>query len=150
MLLDCSTLLQPGAVSLDVSVPDRDTAIRYATGLLKNDPAVLDLEGFTKAVLARERLHSTALPVGVAFPHTRKSVVQNVVLSALRLKPAVSFEGVMVHLIFVIGSPANRTADHLSVLAWLAKKMADAALLNQLLNVETPEGFCELLAAPTS
>lgn len=135
---------------MDVSVPDRDTAIRYATGLLKNDPAVLDLDGFTESVLAREHLHSTALPVGVAFPHTRKSMVQNVVLSALRLKPAVSFEGVMVHLIFVIGSPANRTADHLSVLAWLAKKVADAALLNQLLSVETPTDFCELLAAPTS
>lgn len=145
MSFDPSSLLVPKAVSLDADVPNRDAAIRLAARLLGPHPAMLDMEGFTEAVLAREWLHSTALPCGAAFPHARKSLVRDMVLSAVRLLPPVSFDGVMVRLVFVIGTPPDRTADHLALLAWLAKKIGDATLRGRLLAARTPAEFCESL-----
>jgi mannitol/fructose-specific phosphotransferase system IIA component (Ntr-type) len=146
MSFDPSSLLTPGAVSLDVNMPNSDAAIRAAASLLSFHPAILDAEGFTQAVLAREWLHSNALPCGVAFPHARKSFVRDVVLSAMRLQPAVVFNGIMVRLIFVIGTPPDRTEDHLALLAWLAKKMSDATLRDQLLTARTTREFCDCLS----
>jgi len=146
MLFDPSTLLTPEAVALEVEAPNRDSAIRAATGLLDPHPAILDAEGFTQAVLAREWLHSTALPCGVAFPHARKSLVQDVVLSAIRMREAIPFDGIPVRLVFVIGTPPDRTADHLALLAWLAKKMSDATIREQLLAARTPQEFCICLS----
>jgi len=146
MSFDPTSLLDPKAVSLDVDVPNRDAAIRMATGLLGGHPAIPDVESFTEAVLAREWLHSTALPCGAAFPHARKSFVRDIVLSAVRLHPAVQFDGVTVRLVFVIGTPPDRTADHLALLAWLAKKIGDSTLRDRLLAARTPAEFCDCLA----
>ncbi len=150
MLFLPSSLLIPEAVHLDLIVPDRDSAIHAAAALLGNHPGILDADEFARAVLEREHLHSTALPCGVAFPHARKPIVRDMVLSAVRLQTAVPFDDIMVRLVFLIGTPPNRTADHLALLAWLAKKMGDEAVRNRMLDAHTPQEFCDCLsdAAP--
>ncbi len=146
MPLDCLSLLTPDWVDLEVDAADRDAAIRAAARLLSRNPSIRDAEVFTQAVLARERLHSTALPNEVAFPHARSVVVQDVVVAAIRLRSAVDFDGSRVRLVFVIGTPPERTADHLALLAWLAKRMSVASVRDSLFAAGTPQEFCAALA----
>ena len=95
----------------------------------------LDERVIFEAVWERENLGSTGYGDGVAFPHARIEGLDKVSAMFARLDDAVDFDsldGKPVDLVFLLVSPENSGADHLTALATLSR-------------VLKTEGTCEKL-----
>lgn len=149
MSIRISKILQPSAVALDLKARERCPAIHEVIDQLAGNGAMANLAGFHDEVLARERIESTCLGNGVAFPHARTDHVKGLVIAVGRSVAGVDFETVhqTVHLIFVIGTPKKMVTDYLAVVGALARLLKDDGLRDRLMAAQTAEDFVGVLAA---
>lgn len=149
MAIRISKILVPEAVRLDLQARERCPAIHEVIEQLAGSVSVVNLEGFHQEVLAREKIESTCLGNGVAFPHARTDHVKGLVIAVGRSARGVDFETVhqTVHLIFVIGTPKKMVTDYLAVVGALARLLKDDGLRDKLMQAATAEEFVSVLAA---
>ncbi|GAB4243882.1 MAG: hypothetical protein OHK005_08500 [Candidatus Methylacidiphilales bacterium] len=149
MAIRISKILKPGEIALALKARERCPAIHEVIDQLAGNPSVVNLAGFHEEVLARERVESTCLGNGVAFPHARTDHVKGLVIAVGRSPSGIDFETVhqTVNLLFIIGTPKKMVTDYLAVVGALARLLKDDSLRDQLLAVPTTEEFIEVLAA---
>ena len=143
------SLLLPDRVVLDVRAADEVASIRAVAGALAGHPEVTDAAALANEVIERERLSSTALGSGVAFPHARTTLVKEIVVAVGRCVAGVPFAGNAepVHFIFVIGTPPDRAAAYLALVGTLARVLRSDTLRQKLLAVATADDFVAALRA---
>ena len=149
MLLSPAALLSPDRVLLDLRADDEAAAIRSVAGVFAGHPEVTDPTKLAGEVIDRERLSSTALGYGVAFPHARTALVKEIVVAAGRSAAGVPFVGSPepVRFIFVIGTPPDRAAQYLALVGTLARLLRSDAVRQKLLAAATPDDFVAVLRA---
>ena len=138
-----SELLVPAVLQLDLTAPYEEAAIRAVTARLADNPAVRDVNRLAAQVLEREKLSTTALGHGVAFPHARTGEVSQIVIAVGRSREGVVFResGQRVNFLFVIGTPPDRVAQYLALVGRLARLLKEESLRAQLLAATTAEEF---------
>jgi mannitol/fructose-specific phosphotransferase system IIA component (Ntr-type) len=148
MAIRISKILKESNIALDLKNQKRCPAIHEVIEQLATNESMVNLQGFHDEVLARERIESTCLGNGVAFPHARTDHVKGMVIAVGRSLEGVEFETVnqSVRLIFVIGTPKKMVTDYLSVVGSLARLLKDEGLRQRLLRAETASEFLEALA----
>ena len=129
-------------------------AIREIVDVLASDISgrkITKPEAFLKEVFAREQTHPSAVENGVAFPHARTDLVDEIVVGVARSRAGVSFgeNRQRAHLIFVIGVPERLLSDYLVCVGTLARLVKDETIRSRLLNAETPREFIEALTGDT-
>ena len=112
--------------------------------------AALDLssEKIYRALLAREKLGSTAIGEGIAIPHCRISECAEAAGCLLTLQEPIDFgstDGRDVDVIFVLLVPEEATQAHLNLLAALARSFSNADLRNRVRQTLDPEELRQLL-----
>ena len=144
-----TALLSPDRVLLDLYADDEATAIRAVAGRFAGHQEVTDPAGLADEVIARERLSSTALGYGVAFPHARTGLVKEIVVAVGRSVAGVPFVGSTepVRFLFVIGTPPDRAAQYLAFVGTLARLLRGDAVRQKLLAATTPDDFVAVLRA---
>lgn len=118
-------LITADLVALDLQAPDRDAATRALIDLLVAAGRVSDAEGFHADVRAREAQMATGMPGGIGLPHARSEHVTVPSLAVGRVPAGVDFgapDGPAT-LVFLIAAPAGGDADHLKILAALARRL---------------------------
>ncbi len=118
-------LITTDLVALDLEAPDRDTATRALIDLLVSAGRVTDADGFHADVRAREAQMATGMPGGIGLPHARSEHVTVPSLAVGRVPAGVDFgapDGPAT-LVFLIAAPAGGDADHLKILAALARRL---------------------------
>jgi PTS system fructose-specific IIA component len=138
-------LLQPARISLDIAATDKNEAIIEVARLLQHDPDLLDFECFSRELLARDELRSTAAGYGVAFPHARTDAVREIVIAAGRSTAGVRFGEETVHFIFVIGTPREKASEYLVAVGTLARLLRSEKIRAPLGKTATPEEFIRVL-----
>ena len=100
-------------------------------------------------MLAREDAHSTYMENGVAFPHARTDLVEQIIFGAGRSDEGLVFgaAGERVHLLFVIAVPRRLVNDYLVCVGALARVVNDAPTRAALRNCATAPEFIELIRA---
>ncbi len=108
-------------------------------------------EAFLEQVLAREQTHPSVVENGVAFPHARTELVDEIVIGVGRSRAGISFgeNQQRAHLIFVIGVPERLLSDYLVCVGTLARLAKNETTRSRLLNAETPHEFVESLTSET-
>jgi mannitol/fructose-specific phosphotransferase system IIA component (Ntr-type) len=98
-------------------------------------------------VLSREQANPSVAVNGVAFPHARTDLVDEIVLGIGRSRAGITFgeNGVRVRLIFVIGVPERLVNDYLICVGTLARLVKDDATRSALLHAQTPREFLDAL-----
>lgn len=142
--------LQPGCVALRRPVASLPEAVRLLAGLLAQSGEVSDAAAFAADVQKREALGATRIGGGLAIPHAKSKAVREVALAALTLDPPLGCttpDGEPVRMMFLIAAPDGANDLHIQVLAELAKLLMDKALCAKLMQAETPQAFCGLIAA---
>jgi mannitol/fructose-specific phosphotransferase system IIA component (Ntr-type) len=106
---------------------------------------------FLKQVLAREKMHPSAVENAVVFPHARTDLVDEIVVGVGRSRAGIPFgeDRERAHLIFVIGVPERLISDYLICVGTLARLVKDRTIRSTLLNAGTPHEFIEGLTAET-
>lgn len=124
-------------------------AIREIVDVLADTGKIGNADAFLEQVLARERTHPSVVENGVAFPHARTDLVDEIVVGAGRSRAGIPFSQNQqrAHLIFVIGVPERLLSDYLICVGMLARLVRDEAVRSTLLNVEVPREFVSALTA---
>jgi mannitol/fructose-specific phosphotransferase system IIA component (Ntr-type) len=124
-------------------------AIREIVDVLADTGKIGNADAFLEQVLARERTHPSVVENGVAFPHARTDLVDEIVVGVGRSRAGIPFSQNQqrAHLIFVIGVPERLLSDYLICVGMLARLVRDEPIRSTLLNVETPREFVSALTA---
>ena len=140
-------LLSPERVLLDLRADDETAAIRTVAGLLAHDPQVVDAARLADEVIERERLSSTSMGSGVAFPHARTALVKDIVTAVGRSTAGVPFGSKRepVHFVFIIGTPPDRAPQYLAFVGTLARLLRAESTRQKLLAAATPAAFVAAL-----
>src|SRR3989454_3977607 len=117
-------------------------AIREVVDVLASDISgrkIAKSEAFLEQVLAREQTHPSVVENGVAFPHARTDLVDEIVVGIGRSHAGLPFgqNGVRARLIFVIGVPERLVNDYLICVGTLARLVRDDATRSALLHAQT-------------
>ena len=129
-------------------------AIREIVDVLASDISgrkIVKPEAFLEQVLAREQTHPSDVENGVAFPHARTDLVDEIVIGIGRSRAGIPFgeNKQRAHLIFVIGVPERLLSDYLVCVGTLARLVKDETIRSRLLKTETSHEFIETLTADT-
>jgi len=129
-------------------------AIREIVNVLASDirgRKIGNPEAFFEQVLAREQTHPSIVENGVAFPHVRTDLVDEIVIGIGRSRAGIPFgeNQQRAHLIFMIGVPERLLSDYLVCVGTLARLVKDQMIRSRLLNADTPHEFIQALTADT-
>ena len=151
MAIALSDLLDERQVILQLRSRKLPNALREIIQLLAQNRKIDDAERFLEQVLARELEHPSAVEKGVAFPHARTDLVDEIVAGIGRSRAGIPFgeNQPRAHLIFVIGVPERLISDYLICVGMLARLVKDDTIRSKLLNAETPREFIDALTAET-
>ena len=151
MPIALADLLTEQQVILRLSSRKPANAIREIVQLLAQTGKIANPDAFLEQVLARERTHPSVVENGVAFPHARTDLLDEIVIGVGRSRAGIRF-GENQHranLIFVIGVPERLLSDYLVCVGTIARLAKDDAIRSRLLNVETAREFIDALTADT-
>ena len=142
-------VLDERSVTLELQGRTCEEALREIIATMRCEGRVDEPEKLFTEVLARERVHSTFMGRGVAFPHARTSLVNQICLGIGRSREGVSFgpQGELAHLIFVIAVPQRMVTDYLTCVGALARLSSDEETRAALDEAKTPAEFVEVLRA---
>lgn len=127
-------LITPELVALGLTATGRDDVVRQLIDLLVTAGRVTDPEGFHADVKAREAQMATGMPGGIGLPHARSAHVTVPSLAVGTVPAGVDFGGPdgPATLVFLIAAPAEGDADHLQILAALARRLVHESFRSSL------------------
>lgn len=140
--VNISSLLKKEQI-LFLDAKSREEACTTLAEALDQGGHLPQLEEFEKALLEREKIISTGIGMGVAIPHAKLSGFSDFCL-AIGIQKAEgidwdALDGSHVHLIFMIGGPADRQTDYLKILSRLTGAIKDEKRRSALLKCQTAE-----------
>ena len=102
------------------------------------------------SLIARERLGSTGLGLGMAIPHCRIKDCSSIIGSLVKLEQAIDFDaidGQPVDVLFVLLVPEQAHDEHLKVLATLAERFSNPDFCQQLRSATDSESLFSIATA---
>ncbi|HYR22580.1 MAG TPA: PTS sugar transporter subunit IIA [Chthoniobacterales bacterium] len=152
MAIALADLVDPTQIALNLRAHTQDEAMREIVDLLVANEKIDNAERFLNKLQLRERTNSTYAANGVAFPHARTKLVDEIVLGIGRSEAGVPWtgKGEVAHLIFLIAVPERLISDYLVVVGAIARITKDRPLRTLLLHAESVDEFiATLLGAPS-
>lgn len=101
-----------------------------------------------ETLLDRERLGPTSIGNGIAIPHGKLPELEGITGLIAVLHDPIEFEAVdnkPIDIVFLLLANDEAGAEHLKVLARVARVLREPALAQQLREAKTPEALYELL-----
>ena len=108
----------------DLAGTTLDEALAEMAARLARAGVVSDGADLTRRLVERERMGSTGLGGGLAIPHCKLREIGDVVLAVGVSHRGIDFgavDGLPVHLVFLVLSPADAPALHLQALARISR-----------------------------
>ena len=152
MSIALADLVDPKQITLNLRAETQEEAIREIVGLLVGAGKIDNPEKFLEQLKAREAANSTYAADGVAFPHARTKLVDQIVVGIGRSEAGIPWtgKGEVAHLIFLIAVPERLISDYLVVVGTIARTTKDRPLRTLLLHAESTDEFiATLLSAPS-
>jgi PTS system nitrogen regulatory IIA component len=152
MTIALADLVDPKQIALNLRAGTQSEAVREIVDLLVANGKIENAEKFLGELGEREAVNSTYAADGVAFPHARTKLVDEIVLGIGRSESGIAStgKGEVAHLIFVIAVPEKPISDYLVVVGAIARTTKDRPLRTLLLHAESVEDFITtLLSAPS-
>src|SRR5690349_8262293 len=129
-------LITSDFVVLDLKAANRAEATRQLAERLEAGGRVANLDGFLADVTAREAQMPSGIEGGIGIPHARSAHVTEPSLAFGRTSEGVDYgagDG-PAHLIFLIAAPDGGGAEHMQILASLARRLIHQSFKDSLLN----------------
>src|SRR5215467_9075782 len=154
MPIALANLLTEQQVILRLRARKPANAIHEVVDLLASEHAqrkIVNPNAFLEQILAREQTHPSVVENGVAFPHARTDLVDEIVIGVGRSRAGIPFgeNQQRAHLIFVIGVPERLINDYLICVGTMARLVKHRTIRSALLNAGTAREFMEALTAET-
>jgi len=135
-------------ISFDLKGKTKNEIIEELVNIASRSKLVKDKDEVLKAVLEREKLVTTGVGYGVAFPHAKTKAIKGIVIAFGRSKTGTDFDAMdkkPVHLFFLIAAPEDAIGAHLNVMARLSYLMKSEKNRDVLMKISSPRELLELL-----
>jgi PTS system nitrogen regulatory IIA component len=142
--------LTPARVAIDVHARSTKHLLDLAATLLTSEAPDLSGETAFDALLARERLGSTAIGGGVAVPHGRVALVKAPYAAVLRLAEPIDMDAPDrqgIDLVVAVLVPDQCGADDIAVLSELVQRLTDPDFRRMLRSASGARALFDLLAS---
>src|SRR5438132_10402699 len=151
MAIALSELLNERQVILRLRSRQLPNALREIIQLFAQNGKIDNAQTFLRQVLAREQAHPSVVENGVAFPHARTDLVDEIVIGIGRSRAGIpaGANQPRARLIFVIGVPERLVNDYLICVGTLVRLVKDDAIRRTLLRAESSREFIDTLTAET-
>ena len=152
MAIALADLIDPTQIALNLRSRTQADAMREIVELLVANHKIDNAEQFLEELRTRESSNSTYAEDGVAFPHARTKLVDEIVVGIGRSEAGISWtgKGEVARLIFVIAVPERLISDYLVVVGAIARIIKDRPLRTLLLHADSVDDFIvTLLSAPS-
>lgn len=143
-----SDILSPSNIYSDLQAENKRAVLRELSAKAAMAAGV-DERLCVDAVLERENLGATAYGAGTAFPHARIEGLNKVVAVFARLAKPLDFDALdqkPVDLIFMLISPENSGADHLTALAMFSRFLKNEDICSKLRHAKSKEEIYSILS----
>ena len=148
--MEISKQLKPAAVELSLRGRSVEEALRELAALIAGADGGLDADSLLDGLLRRERLLSTAMGSGIAFPHCTSDhlATPGFALGISRKGIAAdSPDGEPVHIFFAVISPARNPDAHLEALAAASRVFTRPEVRSDLMAAESADAAIAAIAA---
>jgi mannitol/fructose-specific phosphotransferase system IIA component (Ntr-type) len=152
MAIVLADILKERQIALQLKSRGKSNALRELVDLFNATETVRQPTHFLEQVIAREQASSTLAQHGVAFPHARTDLVDEIALAVGRSHAGIPWNanGDRAHLIFLVAVPKQLVNDYLVVVGMLARITKNEERREALLAAATPAEFiATLLEAPS-
>jgi len=152
MAIALADLIDPAHITLNLCARTQADALREIVDLLVASGKIGNAEKFLEQLHAREITNSTYAADGVAFPHARTKLVDEIVVGIGRNEAGIPWtgKGEIAHLLFLIAVPERLISDYLVVVGAIARITRDRPLRTLLLHAESVDDFiATLLSVPS-
>lgn len=142
-----SDILPLGNVLIDVKADSKRQLLQKLAECAAKEVKA-DARMVTDSVWERENLGSTAYGGGTAFPHARIDGIEKVTTVFARLAEPTEFDAVdgkPVDLVFLLISPENSGADHLTALAALSRVLKNPDVCEKLRHARSKDEIYAIL-----
>ena len=147
MAIALADILDQRQVALQLRSRRRPNAIREIVRLFEKTGSVARPADFLAQVLVREEAGSTLAENGVAFPHARTELVDQISLAIGRSRAGIPWndQGERARLIFLLAVPQRLVNDYLVLVGTLARVTRDQQQRDALFAAATPAEFIAIL-----
>jgi PTS system fructose-specific IIC component len=124
----------------DLQAATKNDVIEELVDLAARSTMVRDKDELLQAVLEREKLVTTGVGYGVAFPHAKTRALKGIVIAFARSENGIDFQAMdkkPVQLFFLIAAPEDAIGAHLNVMARLSFLMKSSKNREKLLAART-------------
>jgi fructose-specific phosphotransferase system IIA component len=143
-----SNLIEEDLMSFELSSTSKDTVMKELVELAARSKLVRDKDLLLEEVIKREKLVTTGVGWGVAFPHAKTRAMKGIVIAFARSSNGIPFDamdGKPVNLFFLIAAPEDTIGAHLNVMARLSFLMKSQENRDRLLVAKNPGEVMEVL-----
>ena len=119
-------ILRPQDIKIELEAKNKHEAIAELVNLLAANGSVSDAKKMLEAVLDREATRTTGIGNGLAIPHGRCNGTTNLVMAVGKTSNPIDFQAIdgrPVWLIWLLGSPPDKTGLHIHALARISRLM---------------------------
>jgi PTS system nitrogen regulatory IIA component len=120
----------------------REDVLENLVLMLDQKGRLKDKEAFLEAVIAREKLVSTGIGMGVAIPHAKLASYDDFFIAIAILKKGVdwdSLDAAPVRIVFMIGGPDDKQTEYLQILSRLTFALKDETRRKKMLQLSSQE-----------
>lgn len=142
--------LDTDCIKAPLGSTEKRGVIDELVGLLADSGRVRDPETLREAVWAREQIRTTGIGHGLAIPHGKSDVLDEIAIAIGKPDEPIDFDamdGEPVRLVVLLASPLDRTSDHIHALSRIGRLMTHDDFRASIYEAETPEQILELLRA---
>lgn len=143
-----SKFCEENLISFELKGESKNEVISELVDLASKSKLVKNGNDLLKDILEREKLVTTGVGYGVAFPHAKSKAVKGIVIAFGRSKDGVDFDSMdkkPVHLFFLIAAPEDAIGAHLNVMARLSYLMKSEKNRDKLMKIKSPKELLEVL-----
>ena len=141
-------ILDPGRILLTIEGDSKkDILEQFAATVVKTHSGI-DQDRLVDVLLKREETSTTAIADGIAIPHGKMILGEEVICSFGRSLDGLDFQSVdgkPTHLFFLLVSPESHPSLHLRWLAHLAVLLKNIDFRQALLQADTPEDVLSVI-----
>lgn len=143
-----SKFTEESLINFSLKGKSKDEIIQELVDLASKSKLVKERDELYQAVVEREKLVTTGVGYGVAFPHAKTKAVKGILIAFGRSSAGVDFEAMdkkPVHLFFLIAAPEDAIGAHLNVMARLSYIMKSEKVRDKLMQTQSPKELLEII-----
>jgi len=132
---------------IDLKSADKNLALEELVEVISKSDIVTDKKIFLKEIFKREKIISTGLGLGIAFPHVKIPSVKDFVIAIGRSKMGINFNAIdekPVYIIVMIGASDTQAREYIRLLAQLVIRLKRQGVRESIMKAESPQEIVEV------